>query len=56
MAVPALGCEVFHAPGSKHLDDSVDLNWAFSIHDTRRVRKDGTITYKGKDYKVGRFS
>ncbi|MDH3258680.1 MAG: hypothetical protein OEM19_04365 [Deltaproteobacteria bacterium] len=37
------------------LDQSVDLDWAFSIHDTRKVRKDGTISYKGKEYKVGRF-
>jgi len=27
----------------------------FSIHDTRRVKKDGTISFKGKEYKVGRF-
>lgn len=39
----------------KPLDDTTDLNWVFSIHDTRRVKKDGTITFKGKEYKVGRF-
>ncbi len=39
----------------KPLDDATDLNWVFSIHDTRRVKKDGTITFKGKEYKVGRF-
>jgi len=27
----------------------------FSIHDTRRVKKDGTISFKGEEYKVGRF-
>lgn len=36
------------------LDETIDLNWVFSIHDTRRVKKDGTITFKGKEYKVGR--
>ncbi len=40
----------------KPLDDSVDLDWVFSLHDTRSVRKDGTITVKGKDYKVGRYA
>jgi hypothetical protein len=37
------------------LDQSIDLDWVFAVHDTRKVRKDGTISYKGKDYKVGRF-
>lgn len=39
----------------KPLDDTTDLNWVFSIHNTRRVRKDGTISFKGKEYKTGRF-
>jgi transposase InsO family protein len=39
----------------KPLDDTVDLDWVFSLHDTRTVRKDGTITVKGKEYKVGRY-
>jgi transposase InsO family protein len=39
----------------KPLDAVPDLSWIFSLHDTRRVRKDGTITFKGKEYKVGRF-
>jgi hypothetical protein len=40
----------------KPLTDSVDLDWIFSIHDTRCIRKDGTITVKGKEYKVGRYA
>lgn len=39
----------------KELDDQIDLDWVFSLHDTRRVKKDGTITVKGKEYKVGRY-
>lgn len=37
------------------LDEGVELDWVFSLHETRRVKKDGTITFKGKEYKVGRF-
>jgi len=40
----------------KPLDTAVDLNWVFSLHDTRSVKKDGTITFKGKEYKVGRYA
>ena len=39
----------------KPLNDTVDLDWVFSLHDTRSVRKDGTIMVKGKEYKVGRY-
>lgn len=39
----------------KPLDGTIDLNRVFSLHDTRRVKKDGTITFKGKEYRVGRF-
>jgi len=39
----------------KRLDDQIDLDWVFSLHDTRRVKKDGTIMVKGKEYKVGRY-
>jgi len=39
----------------KPLNDTIDLDWVFSLHDTRSVRKDGTIMVKGKEYKVGRF-
>lgn len=39
----------------KPLDDTIDLTWVFSLHDTRRVRKDGTITFRGKEYRVGKF-
>jgi hypothetical protein len=40
----------------KPLEDSMDLDWIFSLHDTRSVRKGGTITVKGKEYKVGRYT
>jgi hypothetical protein len=40
----------------KPLGDSVDLDWVFALHDTRCVRKDKTITVKGKEYKVGRYA
>jgi hypothetical protein len=36
-------------------DGTLDLDEIFSLHETRHVRKDGTITLKGKEYKVGRF-
>lgn len=39
----------------KPLDDIIDLNWVFSIHDTRHVKKDGTISFKGREYRVGRY-
>jgi hypothetical protein len=39
----------------KPLDDQIDLDWVFSLHDTRRVKKDGTIRVKAKEYKVGRY-
>jgi hypothetical protein len=38
----------------KPLNDTIDLDWVFSLHDTQCVRKDGTIMVKGKEYKVGR--
>jgi transposase InsO family protein len=40
----------------KPLGDSVDLDRIFSLHDTRCVRKDGTITVRGKEYRVGRYA
>ncbi len=40
----------------KPLDEAIDLDWVFSIHDIRRVKKDGTIAFKGKEYKVGRYA
>ena len=40
----------------KHLDDTIDLERVFSIHDTRSVKKDGMITFKGKEYKVSRHA
>lgn len=38
------------------LDSSIDIDEVFSLHDTRVVRKDGTMTFKGQEYKIGRFS
>jgi hypothetical protein len=40
----------------KPLSDSVDLDWVFSLHDTKCVRKDETITVKEKEYKVSRYA
>lgn len=40
----------------KPLETSIDLNWVFSLHETRRVKKDGTFIFKGRQYRVGRFS
>jgi hypothetical protein len=39
----------------KPFEDPVDLDWVFSLHDLRTVRKDGTIPVKGKEDKVGRY-
>lgn len=38
------------------LETSIDLNWVFSLHETRRVKKDGMFIFKGRQYRVGRFS
>jgi len=38
------------------LDSSTDIDEVFSIHVPRSVKKDGTLTFKGKEYKIGRFS
>ncbi len=37
------------------LDGTIELDWVFSIHGTRRVKKDGTITFGGIGYRVGRY-
>ena len=37
------------------LDPSVDLDLVFSIHYERTVKKDGTFSFRGKEYKLGRF-
>lgn len=39
----------------KLLNDSVDLDWAFSLHYERTIQKDGTLSFLGKQYKVGRY-
>ncbi|MBI5188007.1 MAG: hypothetical protein HZA07_02890 [Nitrospirae bacterium] len=40
----------------KAIDKTADLDWVFSIHDVRHVKKDGTISFKGKEYKVSKYS
>jgi len=40
---------------NRPLNDSVDLNWVFSLHYERSVQKDGTVSFYGKQYKVGRY-
>jgi len=40
----------------KHIDDTIELERVFSIHDTISVKKDEMITSKGKEYKVGRHA
>jgi len=37
------------------LDNAIDPDEVFSIHLPRSVKKDGTLTFKGKEYRVGRF-
>jgi hypothetical protein len=37
------------------LNNGIDLDEVFSIHVPRSVKKDGTLTFKGKEYKIGRF-
>jgi len=37
------------------LDPSVDLDLVFSLHYERSVKKDGTFSFQGKEYKLGRF-
>lgn len=37
------------------LDPSVDIDLVFSLHYERRVKKDGSFSFQGKDYRLGRF-
>lgn len=37
------------------LKSNIDLDEVFSIHVSRSVKKDGTVTFKGREYKIGRF-
>lgn len=37
------------------LDGSIDLDWVFSHHYERTVKKDGTLSFNGRRYKVGRY-
>ena len=37
------------------LDPSVDLDLVFSLHYERTVKKDGTFSFRGKEYNLGRF-
>lgn len=38
------------------LDPSMDLDVIFSLHSPRTVKKDGTFSFAGKDYKLGSFA
>ncbi len=38
------------------LESSADLEVTFSLHLQRRVKKDGTISFRGKEYRIGRFA
>lgn len=40
---------------NRPLSDSVDLDWVFSLHYERTVQKDGTLSFLGKQYKIGRY-
>jgi len=40
---------------NRPLNDSIDLDWVFSLHYERGVQKDGTLSFYGKQYKVGRY-
>lgn len=37
----------------RKIPDDIDIDFIFSLHYSRVVRKDGTISYKGKFWKVG---
>lgn len=37
------------------LNDSVDLDWVFSVHYERTVQKDAMVSFQGKQHKIGRF-
>lgn len=37
------------------LSDSIDLDWVFSLHYERTIQKDGTLSFYGKQYKIGRY-
>jgi len=37
------------------LSEEIDLDYVFSLHYQRKVKKDGTISFGGKRWKVGKF-
>lgn len=37
------------------LDGSMDLERIFSLYQERQIRKDGTIAFRGREYRVGRY-
>jgi len=37
------------------LSEEIDLDYAFSLHYQRKVKKDGTISFGGERWKVGKF-
>lgn len=40
---------------NRPLNDSADLDWVFSVHYERTIQKDGTLSFHGKQYKIGRY-
>lgn len=39
----------------RRLSEEIDLDYVFSIHHQRKVKKDGTISFGGERWKVGKF-
>lgn len=39
----------------KDLPEDMDLDYAFSLHYLRKVKKDGTISFKGKPWKIAKY-
>lgn len=37
------------------LNDSIDFDLSFSLHYERTVQKDGTLSFNGRQYKIGRY-
>lgn len=40
---------------NRPLNDSIDLDRVFSVHYERTIQKDGTLSFYGRQYKVGRY-
>jgi len=37
------------------LSEEIDLEYVFSLHYEKKVKKDGTIIFGGRRWKVGKF-